>query len=64
MHQRFTAWLPRALVTEAKAHAAARGESIARLVTRALRQELDTGRSEAVAGGRNTAHGGPNTADR
>jgi uncharacterized heparinase superfamily protein len=39
-HQRFTVWLPRHLVSEAKSAASQRHESIATLVARALRNEL------------------------
>jgi hypothetical protein len=44
LNQRFTVWLPRVLVAEARAAAAKRGESIATLVTRALRKELGHGK--------------------
>jgi hypothetical protein len=40
LNQRFTVWMPRALVAEAKAAAARRGESLAALVTRAVRADL------------------------
>lgn len=40
LNQRFTVWLPRQLVAEAKAAAARRGESIATLVARAIQAEL------------------------
>jgi hypothetical protein len=56
LNQRFTVWLPRALVAEAKAAAARREESIATLVTRALRAELghtgEGGVGQEVDGGR------------
>jgi hypothetical protein len=56
LNQRFTVWLPRALVAEAKAAAGERGESIATLVARALRVELrhgtDDGSANEVDGGR------------
>lgn len=43
LNQRFTVWLPRALVAEAKTVATKRGESIATLVARAIRTELGGG---------------------
>jgi hypothetical protein len=40
-HQRFTVWLPVELVAKVKVAAKSRGESLAAMVTRALRRELE-----------------------